>query len=921
MAHRMRLDGLLVGSLLLWACASPEPVDVPARPDTGDVKATRAMGACPPFHLRDEAGNVIDPVKGVNADVPYSPRQTCGASGCHDYDRITKGYHFQQGADEAVPPGMAQRYGWVTHPGNYGGNWCSPAPLYSQLAPKKNETARTIDLTSFSFITAGCGTCHPGGGPMEFDRDGRRYDRWMADPASGLVPGGDNGLDGDYYQARWSESGVLEADCMLCHQPKYDFKARNAALADLNFRWAATVGAGLGKVAGKVKAGEVPTVAYDRSRFDDDGTLKAHIVPSPRNETCLNCHGKPGWKKRGASFTARTDVHMAAGLRCVDCHAAGSKAADPRINRREEHQFGKGDDPAGWVRNDLDDTVRGCASCHLDGWRNAPLAKHAWLPPLHLEKLSCEACHIPTRAVKAALVQASDAFNDATRIKPPAKHVWTFYDQDMRFWNHYGELDLFTRDDQPTDVSRPTLVRYKGRIYPANRVHSAWVGFQEEGKPGLNQVIMKDFYQMWAKHRADPAHAYPELARITDDNGDGAMEVNRPDEIDALLAATARYLADTAFPMAGRRLVWVSDSRACYAASDCFDLPREPHEATAYASVHKYAHDVAPAKAALGAGGCSDCHAKDSPFFFGRVLDTPFGPDGQPVWVSQASVLGYDGSAPRYDGLAGGVAAFFKWLTIAVMALLIAHILLDAFARLRTRRRGEARAPTVWVQRLNDHFRAQHLLLALAVVALFLSGVFLFGTRHSGAPWAAALTGAWGGLDFWRIVHRLGGALLVATAGYHLVYSLIHAEGRRDFLLMLPTRADFRHVGQNFSFFLGRAKNPPEFGRFTYFEKFDYWAVFWGCVIMIGTGLALWFPDVVRMVFPGATPAVFDAFKEAHAHEAILALSAIAIWHMYNIHVRPGRFPGNLMCVHGRMSRDEVEREHPAELDSGKARG
>jgi len=661
--------GLWLMAGLSGACSgASDPVDKPEPLEASATgSAPRAMGVCPPFFLRDEAGNVIDPVKGDRADAPYSPRQTCGASGCHDYDRITKGFHFQQGADEAVPAEMAERYAWVSHPGNYGGNWCSPAPLYRQLAPKKNASARTIDMTSFDFVTATCGNCHPGGGPMEFDRDGKRYDRWMADPASGLVSGGDNGLDGDYYKARWSETGVLEADCLLCHQPEYDFKKRDGALADLNFRWAATVGAGFGTVAGKVKAGERPVVTYDRTRFNDDGTVKVHIAPEPRNATCLNCHAKPGWKKRGAAFSPRTDVHMAAGLRCVDCHAAGSKAADPRIRGREEHQFGKGDDPSGWVRNDLDGTVRGCESCHIEGWRNAPRATHAWLPPLHLDALSCQACHVPTRAVKDALVQASDVWNDAPRITPPTKHIWTFYDQQMRFWNHYGELDLFTREDQPTDVSRPGLVRYKGKIYPANRVHSAWVGLQQDGKPGLDQVFMKDFFQMWTKHRADPAKAYPELARITDDNGDGTLEVNRPEEIDALLAATARYLQDTGFPMEGRRLVWVSDSRACRSSSDCFDLPREPHEATAYASVYKYSHDVSPARAALGAGGCTDCHRKDSPFFQGAALERPFDETGKAVWTTNAAVLGI---APTWVALGAFREGTLKPVLYGLLVLL-----------------------------------------------------------------------------------------------------------------------------------------------------------------------------------------------------------------------------------------------------------
>jgi len=635
--RRLVVFGFMALGLVGASCGDLDATPIPARPEA----MAKAMGVCPPFPLRDEAGNVIDPTKGVNDTVPYSPRQTCGTSGCHDYGKITEGFHFAQGKGEQVPAAMAERYAWVTSPGNYGGNWCSPAPLYRQLAPKKNANARSIDMSSFDFVTATCGNCHPGGGPMEFDRDGKRYDAWMRDPASGLNAGAENGLDGDYYKARWSETGVIEADCLLCHLPEYDLKKRNGELSNLNFRWAATAGAGFGTVTGKVGASEQPTVAYDKTKFDADGNVLVHIAPEPRNETCLNCHAKPDWKKRGAAYSARTDVHMVAGLRCVDCHAAGSKAADPRIRGREVHQFGKGDDPSGWVRNDLDNTVRSCESCHLDGWRNAPRATHAWLPPLHMEKLACQTCHIPTRAVKSALVQASDVYNPAPRITPPPKHIWTFYDQDMAFWNHYGELDLFTVKDQPTDVTRPTLFRYKGKIYPGNRVHSAFVGFEETGKPGLNQLFMKDFFQMWTQHRADPKSKYPELAKIIDDNRDGVIEVNRPEEIDALLAATKAYLTATGFPLDGRRLVWVANSRAYFSSTESRDVPREEWEATAYASVYKFSHDVSPARAALGSGGCTDCHRSGSPFFQGALLDAVFtGDDAQPRWIPNHQILG-----------------------------------------------------------------------------------------------------------------------------------------------------------------------------------------------------------------------------------------------------------------------------------------
>jgi hypothetical protein len=261
------------------------------------------------------------------------------------------------------------------------------------------------------------------------------------------------------------------------------------------------------------------------------------------------------------------------------------------------------------------------------------------------KQLSCQACHIPYRAVKSALVQASDVYNPAPRITPPPKHIWTFYDQEMNFWNHYGELDLFTAMDQPTDVTRPTLFRYKGKIYPGNRVYSSWVGFEEEGKNGLNQLFMRDFFQMWMQHKADPAKNYSELALIKDDNNDGIMEVNRSEEIDALLTAVKNFLGNTGFPLGGKRLVWVSDSRAYYSSKESRELPREEYEATAYASVYKFSHDIAPAKAALGSGGCTDCHSSGSPFFESNVLKEIFSQqDGKPKWMPNYEILGIAGS-------------------------------------------------------------------------------------------------------------------------------------------------------------------------------------------------------------------------------------------------------------------------------------
>jgi len=635
-----RLTAILIAAQFSAAILLPNAAlaEGPASVASKTQENRAGLGVCPPFNLYDEDGNLIDPVHGINADRPYSPKQTCGK--CHDYNKITEGYHFQQGADEPPPAELGERCQWVSTPGNYGGAWCSPAPLYQYLSPKHNTTDRTMDMTSFTFITAGCGECHPGGGPMEHDRDGKRYDKWMSNPASGFKPGADNNLDGDYYKARWSETGVLEADCMICHMPEYDFSRRKDQLGKLNFRWAATDGARFGTVRGSVREGENPIVTYDVAQFDPSGTVSPHIVREPRNDACLACHAKPGWKKRGANFRARTDVHLAAGLKCVDCHPSGSHADDVRIKGKEVHQLGKGDDPGGFVRDDLDNTHRDCTYCHLTGYLNAPVARHDWLPPLHLEKIACQTCHIPERAVRAAQVQASDVFNPGARIPTPGKHLWTFYGPDATYWNHYGELEMMGYDDKPTDPYRPVLARYKGKIYPVNRVHTAWPGIEVEGKPGLMQPKMGDIYTMWSQHLKDPAR-WSELSTITDDNGDAIIEVNRTEEIDALINAVTAYLRYTGYPLDGKRVVWVYDDRVYTSGADYRTLRKHDYEASPYGNVHKYSHDVFPARAALGGrNGCTDCHSRRSPVLFAPTLQLPFDRDAQPVIQPQFNVLG-----------------------------------------------------------------------------------------------------------------------------------------------------------------------------------------------------------------------------------------------------------------------------------------
>lgn len=709
-----------------------------------------ANGVCPPFHLLDEQGNIIDPVSGLNADKPYSPKQTCGR--CHDYEKITRGYHFTQGADEEATETQRERYQWAMTPGNYGGSWCSPAPLYRYLSPKHNSSPATMDMTSFTFLTTGCGDCHPGGGPAEFDRDGKRYDHWMSDPQSGFVSGGDNNFDGDYYKARWSESGVLEADCFLCHLPEYDYAERKRQIRLLNLKWSATAGSGLARVEGSVSASTPVSVVYDLNKFDKSGTLSPNIVREPRNAACLSCHDQPGWKKRGANYRSRTDVHIRAGMKCVDCHPAGSSSSDPRINGKDEHQIAKGDDPGGQVRNDLNNTVKGCEDCHSTGERGAPVARHQWLPPVHLERISCQACHIPERLVKSAQVQASDVFNPGTKIIDRGKHLWTFYGPDMKYHNHYGDLNMMGYEDKPTMSYKPVLTRYKGKIYPVNRVHSAWPGIETEGRAGLMQPRMSDIYKMWTDHFSDPA-LYPSLALIRDDNGDMVPEINRPEEIDALIEAVTTMLGNIGYPMQGKGVVWVLNDRVYSSGSEYRLIEKQEWEASPYANVHKYSHDVFPAGAALGRNGCLDCHDKSSDFFFAGVVQYPFDKDGEPVVIPQYRILGIGaGSAKLGAWRESTLKPLSPWLLGGLLVLILIHLTVFG-PRFKGENSPMSRDRDTRITRFRTGERFAHILVLTTSIPLLLTGfAFLLGdlspfcnparTFHSwiGWPFVAGLT-------------------------------------------------------------------------------------------------------------------------------------------------------------------------------------
>jgi len=217
-------------------------------------------------------------------------------------------------------------------------------------------------------------------------------------------------------------------------------------------------------------------------------------------------------------------------------------------------------------------------------------------------------------------------------------------------------------------------------------------------------------------------------------------------------------------------------------------------------------------------------------------------------------------------------------------------------------------------QRFNRNFRFQHMVMFTSVILLIVTGMPLKFPEFVLSRWIIAF---WGGIKNSTIVHRIGAGMLIYFMVHHLIYTVLTRDGRRDFWLLIPGLQDARDIAQNIRHFLGKTPDKPRFGRFSYIEKFDYWAVYWGCVIMIGSGLFLWFEtDVLRFLPKYA----LDVAHEMHSDEALLATLAIVIWHFYNVHFNPDRFPGTLLWWHGQLSEHEMKEEHPLEYEEIMAR-
>jgi cytochrome b subunit of formate dehydrogenase len=132
---------------------------------------------------------------------------------------------------------------------------------------------------------------------------------------------------------------------------------------------------------------------------------------------------------------------------------------------------------------------------------------------------------------------------------------------------------------------------------------------------------------------------------------------------------------------------------------------------------------------------------------------------------------------------------------------------------------------------------------------------------------------------------------------------------------MLPGPKDAFDMRDNILFMMGLKKERPKFDRYMYLEKFDYWAVFWGIVMMVGSGFVFWFPAQFARFLPHW---VITSAQIIHGEEATLAILFLFVVHFYNVHLKPGIFPMSWVWLTGRITVEQQKDEHPLEYERTK---
>ena len=216
---------------------------------------------------------------------------------------------------------------------------------------------------------------------------------------------------------------------------------------------------------------------------------------------------------------------------------------------------------------------------------------------------------------------------------------------------------------------------------------------------------------------------------------------------------------------------------------------------------------------------------------------------------------------------------------------------------------------TDYAVRFSKKQRLEHFVVMTTFLLLALTG---FPQKFYEAGAARFLVKIFGGLDGARLVHRVSGLLFAALTFFHLSAAILSTLQHKMEMTLVPDRQDFKDAVQQLRYYLGLANEEARFDRFDYRQKFEYWGLVLGGLVMIATGFILYFPMVVARFLPGE---LIPMAKVAHSNEGLMAFLVVITWHIYNAHLAPGIFPFDPAIFTGKIPLERLRHEHRREYD------
>ena len=565
MRSRFLLTGFLCLSVLCLVCFQDEASGAEAVSkllgDESDGSRAHSIHLIPLIAENEdgELGGKISPED--DPLLPFSNRWTCGE--CHSYDIIKEGWHFNA-TDPNIAPGRSGQP-WIFSDARTG----TQIPLSYRSWPGTFKPEQ-LGMTSREFVKQ-FGRHTPGGGAGELETE-----------------------DMDEIMREYI-SGKLEINCLSCHNAEF---AHNQGEYFLqigrgNFRWAAAATCEFASVSGVADdmpdtydpfmpeppedAKKVPpTIKYRESVFDHENKVYFNIVREVPNERCYFCHTNLYLESdHTEKWNAEEDVHLKAGLKCVDCHRNGIY-----------HNIIRGYEEESTSGNHLS-AATSCKGCHLGvegssspvaGRLGAPVPKHPGIPPVHFERMTCTACHSgPWPGPKTVLTKTSRA-------------------------HRLGTISVNKSHEALPHINSPVFAELDdGKITPHKMVWPAYWGVLKDDKvaPIEIKTVTDKVGQVLSGVKRSTSGDWPEL---TDEHITNALK-----SLKGTVEGEPIYIG-------GGKLYQLDASGKLSAEENTAAAPY----------LWPIAHNVRPAAQSLGVRYCTDCHATDAPFFFGDVtVDSP----------------------------------------------------------------------------------------------------------------------------------------------------------------------------------------------------------------------------------------------------------------------------------------------------------